>query len=239
MRLQHIAMALLMISTACGDAEDEGAGGDEIGESPSGSGPSGTTGSPSGGGPTNPDPNAPPPNNGLAPEDDDKPWDRPTYDPLDCPESMPAEGASCGSYLLCSYGDSPRFDCRATLQCVNGLWSRKQRPGDCEAAECPRAKPTNDLTCELSISFSDNGNPCAYTRVLCYCSECPFGDCQPEPRWECLEQSDRACPDIQPNQGDPCFEQGKDCSYGYPCNGGGQWICRQGGWFRVFEECND
>lgn len=196
----------------------------------------GQVSTPGGGGPTSPDPNAPPPNNGL-PEDEPN---RPDYDPLDCPESAPDEGDSCKSdYIFCTYGDSPRFDCRLMLECINGLWRRLERPDDCAAVECPETRPSKDALCDPNgTSFSDKGTPCAYTRALCYCTDCPFGNCQSEYSWECIEQTDKECPDIQPNQGDPCDEQGKDCSYGFHCNGGGQWLCRQGAWFFVPGECD-
>ncbi len=244
--MRSLLIAFLMVSVGCdgdGKNSEKSRPGDEVAENPIGGGASGNGQSetPGGNGPDDGDNPSPPPNNGMFPDDQDEesPRDRPDYDPLDCPFSEPRQGQACGDgYLLCTYGDSPRFDCRAVLECIEGKW--ESRPTTCDAVKCPAAIPTKDVVCKLiNDPREDQRAPCAYRRTLCYCSSCPFGDCQSQQGWECTEQTDRECPGIQPNQGDACDDQGKGCSYGYPCEGGGQWICRRGAWFRVLEECDD
>lgn len=163
------------------------------------------------------------PQNPLGPGvgDDEDPTDaRPDFDPLDCPASLPSEGTSCAGYVLCTYGSSESFECRTFRECIGGVWQTPQT--HCVTEACPLLRPSKSESCVLTGNSETNAGACVYSGEFCYCTLCPNGVCQDQPTWDCRAPTAKGCPDIQPNLGDSCEDQGKSCVYGDPCRGGGR-----------------
>jgi len=184
-------------------------------------------------------------------EDDPKKVDLP--DLSACPDEQPSDGSACSpEALICTYGDNPRPECRASARCRSGSW--EVRPADSCAQPpddyCPPDPPEG--SCQ---ALDDNGLPagqdgrpgvgdsrvgCAYPKgVFCFCRECPERLCDNGPGWECTPPpTDSECPASVPNVGEPCPTTGLACDYGDPCVSGARRICRLGVWYPLDESCS-
>lgn len=157
-----------------------------------------------------------------------------------CPEDEPEEGSDCSQEALrCSYGSSARPDCRPTYACTGGAWKATEVFTNASActeappAQCPDSLPEDGAACATG-----SGIPCEYGSTLCYCptlcgpaspNHCPNG----KNHWHCYDPpEDPECPELPPNLGEGCAQQGVECYYGDPCSqsSGRSFFCREGVW---------
>lgn len=158
--------------------------------------------------------------------------------PPRCPAEEPGELDSCTEQgLLCSYGSSTRVDCRPTYECDGTVWRTGgdvRPPSACTPAlegQCPDQMPEDGSGCPVR-----SGVPCEYGSNVCYCPvrcgpgyACRFGT----DRWQCFGPSpDLNCPELAPNLGAGCAQQGIECFYGDRCDSttGRRFFCRDGAW---------
>jgi hypothetical protein len=162
-----------------------------------------------------------------------------------CPEGEPSEGAPCDASAPpsgCSYGASPRPDCRDLWTCDVGRW-HAVRSG-CPVLPtgyCP-TEPSPGANCVAIPDPSARGD-CAYDGgVLCGCPWCAGVPACTPAAWVCYGPPHTpGCPAIVPNLGTPCAVQGTQCVYGDPCevNGEGATLfCRAGRWDRGATQCS-
>jgi len=158
-----------------------------------------------------------------------------------CPTVAPATGSVCDREdLSCSYGSSPRWDCRRQLLCQRGLW-QESRPPCAAYAEC-LPQPTPEAACEPSFG---RALACERGASLCACFNCDRFSPQSDtcattgPIWQCYAAPlDLDCPAPAPNIGEGCSTQGKTCTYGEPCDPSGvTLLCRRGEWERGGAAC--
>jgi len=135
-----------------------------------------------------------------------------------CPPSQPAEGSACTSDgLSCSYGESVTGYCRNYLSCVGDRWKTPDNRQDVcvmqPAGFCPPL-PTQGAACE--VGDVDVFVACEYAAgVACYCLGNPVGITGAPGSWECYgPPRNAACPELLPNLGDGCSENGQVCHYG-------------------------
>ncbi len=144
-----------------------------------------------------------------------------------CPAEPPAEDAACTPPLdggaafftvaQCSWGEDRRTYCRTTASCYDGLWNVTQpTAADCEEpllpASCPESPATPGTQC------SDDTLSCWYDDgTRCRCLACEGGFeypiCRPidPPEWTCATPV-TGCPNPPAQAGEPCSEEGLDCS---------------------------
>ncbi len=137
-------------------------------------------------------------------------------------------GDDCGDDAQwCIYGDDVRAECRDTYFCTTNGWGKE---ADCREPApdlCPATPPTG--ACDELASDDPQKRICGFDDgTLCTCNSCSESDwC-----WECIDPpEDSDCPNIAPNTGSSCPEQGTTCDYGDPCQGGARRICREGIWY--------
>ncbi len=155
-----------------------------------------------------------------------------------CPTMPPSPESPCTGEGGCSYGTSPRIDCRMFFVCTfegaaNGRsrWFQS-RAGDCKQPPdgfCPVA-PQPGQGCVVIANPGDRV-PCTYpdnTMCQCICGR----PCQQTGSWSCFAPpSGRGCPATPPNYGTQCPAQGIECRYANPCEpGGAVMFCRGGIW---------
>jgi len=162
----------------------------------------------------------------------------------DCPESAPTEGAACAgsNALVCGYGDSATWGCRALFVCQSERW--EQRRFECtDPPACPSETPQSGAKCE---SRGNDFTACGFPGgVLCDCYACDrlspqYPSCrQTGTTWICWQPlADLDCPLIAPNAGEGCdAPQGKECEYGDTCGGGAKMLCRLGIWEAYGDAC--
>lgn len=151
-----------------------------------------------------------------------------------CEDSTPDAASACGSNgLLCTYGNSARFDCRTTAFCESKAWVVETECDEPPEGYCPDPRPSDGQTCE----YYWLAPPCLYDNIWCSCVNCPDGQCDSS-RWECIDAVEgNGCPVSAPNLGDSCDSQGLSCRFGDPCNGGISQICRNGYWDTTGVSC--
>ena len=161
---------------------------------------------------------------------------------IPCPQADPSEGAACREPTapLCSYGDSPRPECRDLWTCTSGLWHAiHQGCPQTPAGYCPDSQPLVRTSC--SVSGPADWVACVYPgNVLCTCECDGAGACTPT-HFVCYPPpTTPGCPSILPNEGQPCAVQGTRCLYGNPCgNDGTAVLCRAGVWSAGLYTCPD
>jgi len=132
-----------------------------------------------------------------------------------CPVAAPLQGDPCDDdELWCSYGDTLDPSCRQVFGCDAGAFELVSWLGTCSAEEaCPASQPVTESSCN-----PDDVGSCYYPgSTLCRCEECePYtgGPCVPlaQPEWHCSAPSG-ACPDLVPNWGTSCTDEGASCQY--------------------------
>ena len=163
-----------------------------------------------------------------------------------CPDLEPeAEDACDHEDVVCSYGDSPRFDCRNSYACQGGTWVVSK--GECrqpQADYCPDDVPIGQ-SCVATAETGDviqrgAGAPCEYGDTVCLCYGCASRTCQNGmSTWECSEPPALvSCPVAPPNLGTACEVDLLECGYGDACQPSGLAVlCRLGAWERVGGPC--
>lgn len=158
-----------------------------------------------------------------------------------CPAQAPQEGSACDAEgVSCSFGDDPRWECRAIYHCRASSWEWVA-PGDCLDTPpelCPSAPPESGHACAPA-----RGEPfvnpvaCMYGERRCECYSCAthlLSHPVPCEHWNCWgAPEDLDCPAAAPNAGDGCLfaAQGKVCEYGDPCTRSGvSFLCRNRVW---------
>lgn len=165
--------------------------------------------------------------------------------PPSCPASEPSEGEPCETGEgECSYGDSVAAYCRSYFACVEGSWQvPSTRRGTCATHPegfCP-ARPEHAASC--TVGNVDVYVPCEYPNgVSCYCLGNPVGRVGATSTWECYAPpTNPACPELLPNLGDGCAENGQSCHYGIVQQGCfapyADVYCFQGAWEASFPVC--
>lgn len=155
------------------------------------------------------------------------------YSASGCPAAAPQGGEQCTKEgLFCTYGDSPRAQCRTAVTCSGGSWELGNS-SECIETEppagfCPATQPPEGAAC------SSNWAICTYDDgTICECSSCHGGGpCSPAPpAWQCRPHEPSSCPTIAPNAGTACEEEGQGCYYGVVCGVSGAGMgCQDGAW---------
>ena len=134
-----------------------------------------------------------------------------------CPGSPPVNGSTCSAPVgdgdHCTWGDSPRTECRTIGSC-SGVWHIFTPPAYCAGLDpaCPTSAPSAFATC------STTSLTCAYSATLCSCTPCnsdgapgpPFIRCNGQPFgtpvWDCNSAPTPSppCPSVVPNRGAAC-----------------------------------
>ena len=148
-------------------------------------------------------------------------------DYVDCPETLPSDGASCSEDgLNCTYGDDPRFQCRDTAICIGSSWTVSPST-DARCAEDPR--PPSCPATPPSGGMCSGPDQCVYEDgTSCLCTSCPPGDpvCMGgDPMWHCTPPQ-AGCPARPPNAGTRCGMEGQRCDYTCDLN----VTCTMGAW---------
>jgi hypothetical protein len=156
-----------------------------------------------------------------------------------CPVDPPASGA-CKTGLECTYGDDLRAECRDRYSCVDAAWQS-------QLAKCAKLEtclevdgglrqvgttcPTVGVECTL-----DNGSSGS---VYCRCDLHENGGMQ---IWDCQGPPNSPCPQVVPNEGQPCDGSANNamCAYGN-CNFGASSVadmqCTNGVWTEIGAGC--
>jgi hypothetical protein len=145
--------------------------------------------------------------------------------PSVCPASQPAEGSSCSDEsLACEYEDGPIVVCRAAMLCEDGAWV-SEAPG-CSAIPdstgCPATQPApGSCLNDGSVCIYEGGRQCGCNAI-----------------WHCMNAPGGGCPEEAPHYGQPCAQEGLECSYGL-CSIGtqAQRNCKGGVWKDVPVPC--
>lgn len=146
-----------------------------------------------------------------------------------CPAMLPnADDACSPNGLLCTYGDFSRTECRSRAECIDGkfqvLLAKCAVPPDgvCTAMPAPGMQCPND----------GEGAVCDYPDgTLCVCSSCSLGPCAPPPPHFSCATPTAGCPNVAPNAGTACPNNGQSCTYGFPCGPSGViTTCENGVW---------
>jgi len=163
-----------------------------------------------------------------------------------CPTEEPALEAACtADGAVCTYGNEVRVDCRHALRCASGKWMKHEGWGDCRSAPktyCPAAPPSGACT-----PVTWEGQPiegrgqavCDYAGgATCVCSPCLGENCVGFV-WDCaMPPAKAACPAIAPNLGGACAVIGVTCNYGFPCQGGASFVCKDSVWYPLPAQCS-
>ena len=141
---------------------------------------------------------------------DSAPDDRATVDAGGgCPALPPTEGAPCRSNEtdprralepICSYGAEPLLACRDIFFCRENEWARLAYPWCTEAHSCGSTSPHDGSACDEATWA---GTCTVDDRTFCDCVTGTLSCITPEV----------GCPDIPPNLGESCSEEGKLCNY--------------------------
>ncbi len=162
-----------------------------------------------------------------------------TPDQTPCTDVAPSVGDRCASEgWICSYGDSPRFDCKDLYTCTTGRWNLTD--GSCARAPsgyCPAQKPAGQPCTALDENGSGvsrgAGAACTYASSVCLCYGCTSRMCDHgQSTWECSEPPATAgCPPTPPNLGAACAAESLECTYGDACQASGHVVaCERGVW---------
>ncbi len=140
-----------------------------------------------------------------------------------CPSSPPPLTSACAKGLVCTYGAHPNADCRVSYTCTDSGWTKKTPICD-PVTPCKNlpqlpviGKPCTDIDAGVL-----SGTACSQTdpKILCRCV-CIGAGCQPgKEEWSCAGPL-VGCPDVLPNQGQPCTKPNpsNSCPY-YGCTFG-------------------
>jgi len=129
-----------------------------------------------------------------------------TLPPSPCPETLPADSASCDrNGLVCEYGDDPRRECHDYATCTDGSWVVEEAKCDpLPSADCPPTRgDANGMMCDVdgAVCEYDDGLTCTCTN----CVEHPVPTCGGPLTWDCDEPNLMAdCPASYPRLGDSC-----------------------------------
>ncbi len=146
-----------------------------------------------------------------------------------CPAMAPNGNEPCApNGLLCTYGDFARTECRMRAECVDGkfqvILAKCAVPPDgvCTATPSPGTE----------CSANSEGFVCDYPDgTLCVCSSCSLGPCSPPPPHFFCATPMADCPNVAPNAGTACLNNGQSCTYGFPCGPSGvTTTCENGVW---------
>jgi len=162
-----------------------------------------------------------------------------------CPAEEPALDTDCPAEgIVCTYGDGVRVDCRHARRCTSSTWVVDDNVEDCHpvpAAYCPASipeGPCTPVTWDGQAIDSSGQAVCDYAGgTTCVCNLCRTEGCG-GPAWECATPpANPQCPPVAPNLGQPCTTSGVACKYGFPCQGGGNFVCKTGVWYPLPSAC--
>lgn len=162
-----------------------------------------------------------------------------------CPAVEPALGDACEpGGIVCTYGDDVRIDCRHARKCAGGVWIQDESREDCRPAPggyCPSAVPSGACTpvsYDGQVIDSNGQAVCAYPDgTTCVCNLCETEGCE-GPAWDCASPPITVdCPSSAPNLGAACSTPGVACDYGFPCQGGGSFVCKGTVWYPLPSAC--
>jgi hypothetical protein len=133
-----------------------------------------------------------------------------------CPANPPTQtSGACVSGLSCTYGDDLRPACRTHVDCLDGMWS---------AQAVSACKPLIDCGSrdggvpQVGAACTNVGEDCTLSEgpgaglVYCRCDACLTSPCTPA--WDCKGPPPTPCPQLLPNEGQPCDTNGESCTYG-------------------------
>lgn len=147
-----------------------------------------------------------------------------------CPGSQPFDGQGCAGLegKVCEYGNDIRIYCRSNSYCTNGVWASTETGcPPIDTTGCPANTPASGDLCDLML----DGDICVYGETSCVCSSCLGGPCSNTPLFGCGSPPSAPCPNVAPNYGQPCDQEGISCSYGYMCTStGATRVCQGGVW---------
>jgi len=163
-----------------------------------------------------------------------------------CPDEEPSPASGCEEGMICTYGVSPRRDCKTTFSCEDLQWRRTK--GECRqppAGYCPDENPSGQRCTAVNevgaVVQRGPGAPCEYEQSVCLCYGCSSRACQNgQSTWECSKRPEDTtnCPGAPPNLGTGCNGDQLECTYGDPCTSSGQTVmCRLGRWEEVGALC--
>jgi hypothetical protein len=162
-----------------------------------------------------------------------------------CPRGEPNAGDQCGDAATCTYGNSVSSHCRREYQCTNDIWvAQESRPFGCAShpeSYCS-SEPQPGGVCTTD-EFERFFIPCEFPGgVRCHCVGNPVTRAGIQGQWECFgPPRNGACPELLPNLGDGCLENGQYCNYGIveeSCYSPYAGVyCSQGVWEKTDEGC--
>lgn len=147
----------------------------------------------------------------------------------ECAATPPQEGTACNILVSrCWYGDDVRPECRLDIRCQTGNWNIES------SCNCP---PADDPQCPDNAA----GTPptcVAGTPLLCQFADGTHCGCIGA-TWVC-PPTPAGCPNLAPNAGQPCNDDGLQCSYGEcALSTAIQINCDGGTWKREDPGCNN
>jgi hypothetical protein len=151
-----------------------------------------------------------------------------------CPATAPTGGACAREGQVCTYGDSPRIECRIKATCTGGQWSVASTPCPTPAppGQCPTTTPRTPTPCDSA------GRTCRFAdgaECLCFANPTLV-----PPMWLCnLPLAlPGACPPTSPNAGATC-PMPTSCTYacGPLSSQSVNASCKDGVWELVTTPC--
>jgi len=126
-----------------------------------------------------------------------------------CPPALPSPASCTAEGWLCSYGNSPREECRDQATCTSGQWVvvRQTCAAPSPADQCPAAAPVGTVACTSTNQL------CEYAAG----KECLCVSIVSSSQWICDSprvQGDPQCPQVVPNAGTACTTSGMTCAFG-------------------------